>query len=114
MLSILKARNETGFTQPINLYELRVRQKFSSPADQLRGHWRSAVRKHLKAGQIVRVRCGELSQKIDHGRDENGIIHALFRDNFAERLRLEACESNLAPAEHWGRQDRGGAGAMQE
>src|ERR1700735_2846248 len=110
MLSILKARNETGFTQPINLYELRVRQKFSSPADQLRGHWRAAVRQHLKAGQIVRVRCGELSQKINHGRDENGIIYSLFRDDFAERFRLEVCESKLARAAHWRANPRGGGG----
>src|ERR1700722_7954652 len=113
MFSILKAREETGFTQPINLHELRIRQKFSNPADQLRRHWRSAVREHLKAGQIVRVRFGELSQKIDHGRDENGIIHSLFRDHLAEGFRLEACKRNLARAEHWRRKHRGEGGDMK-
>jgi hypothetical protein len=65
-------------------------------------------------GTICAVGFSELHQEIYHGRDENGVIHTLFRDGFAERLGLEACKSNLARAEHWRREHRGKAGNMKD
>src|SRR5258708_15977933 len=107
VLVILQAREKTGFTQSVDLNQLKIRQKLPRPVNEPRRHRRSAISQHLEAAQVVLFSFWRLGQQIDHCRHQNGVTYSFPFDSLSKDLPAEFGNGYLTRAKHRNREHRG-------
>src|SRR5580704_668168 len=99
MLLVFETREETSFAESIGLKEFHLRQKLSCSLNKFRCHWRTAISQNLEAAQVVPLCFGELSQQVQHRRDEHRVSYAFALYQLTETLRAELRNCDLARTE---------------
>src|SRR5579863_7132104 len=99
MLLIFETREEASFAESIGLKEFHLRQELSCSLNKFRCHWRTAISQNLEAAQVIRLCFLELSQQVQHRRDEHRVSYPFALYHLTETLRGELWNRDLARAE---------------
>src|ERR1700722_20340820 len=112
MFGICQTSQETGFTQTVNLQQLCFRQSSAHFPYERGSDWRDTVAKHIQRIQFECCTALELTESVDHRRDEHRVGYPECLNTGAERHCIKALHCHLCCAEDRGREHRGKIGYM--
>src|SRR6267154_3358205 len=98
MLIVIKSREKARLAQPVDLNQSDIRKHGPSAMNNFGRDGRAPVSKLLQAPEIIARQLRELSQQVDHRRDEHGIAHAFALHRLAELLGAELRKRDLTCA----------------